>query len=150
MSDIYSYKDGYREGVLFAFYKDGKVLLEDRGLGFDKEAFFPNGSIEVKDKVTENYIQVALFREISEEFNGRIQVNKMVYLGELKVGEINVLFYLFCIVDWKGELPDYIIEKDEKDSQIKMFSLEEARKIVKYNSAHEILNRINNMIKVSN
>lgn len=147
MSDFYSYKEGYREGVLFAFYREGQVLLEDRGLGFDKEAFFPNGSIEEKDKEdTEDYVKTALFREIREEFAGKIEVNKLIYLGELKVDEINVIFYIYCIVDWKGTFPKYIVEVGEKDSKIKMFPLDEARKIVKYNSAYEILDRINNLI----
>lgn len=143
---MYSFREGYREAVLFPFYKDGKVLLEDRGLGFEKEAFFPNGSIEVKDKESEQYIHAALFREINEEFGGKITVNKMVHLGELKVDEIHVVFYIFCIIEWQGEFPNYIIEPGEAESQIAMFSLERAREIVKYDSAHEVLDRIEKMI----
>ncbi len=146
MSSVYSYKDGYREGVLFVFYKNGRVLLEDRGLGFDREAFFPNGSVETKDKESKQYIKTALFREIKEEFADRIKVKRMIDLGQLKVDEINVVFYIFCIIEWEGDFPKYIRETGELDSQIEMFTLEKARKVVKYKSAHEILDRIDNIV----
>lgn len=55
MSSIYSYKDGYREGVLFVFYKNGMVLLEDRGLGFDREAFFQMELLRLKIKNQNNF-----------------------------------------------------------------------------------------------
>lgn len=146
MNSVYSYKDGYREGVLFVFYKNGMVLLEDRGLGFDREAFFPNGSVETKDKESKQYIKTALFREIKEEFADRIKVKRMIDLGQLKVDEINVVFYIFCIIEWEGDFPEYIIEPGELDSQIEMFTLENARKVVKYKSAFEILERIDNIV----
>ena len=78
----YTYKDEYREGVVFCFCKDGNVLLEDRGKGFNNEAFFTNGSIEIIDKEkSEDYILIALYREIDEEFGGKIFCKKEIYLG---------------------------------------------------------------------
>lgn len=144
MNGAYSYKDGYREGVLFLFGRNGKVLIEDRGQGFDKEAFFPNGSIEIKDKESEPYILTALFREIKEEFAGKINVKNIVDLGELKVDEISVIFYIYCITDWDGEFPEFIKEEGEPDSRLGMFSVEEARQMVNYDSALEILKRVDN------
>lgn len=94
----------------------------------------------------EQYIKTALFREIKEEFADRIKVKRMIDLGQLKVDEINVVFYIFCIIEWEGDFPKYIIETGELDSQIEMFTLEKARKVVKYKSAHEILDRIDNIV----
>lgn len=113
---------------------------------FDREAFFPNGSVETKDKESKQYIKTALFREIKEEFADRIKVKRMIDLGQLKVDEINVVFYIFCIIEWEGDFPKYIIETGELDSRIEMFTLENARKVVKYKSAHEILDRIDNIV----
>lgn len=70
----------------------------------------------------------------------------MIDLGQLKVDEINVVFYIFCIIEWEGDFPKYIIETGELDSRIEMFTLENARKVVKYKSAHEILDRIDNIV----
>ena len=42
MSEI-SYKNGLIEAVVFCFYKEGKILLEESGKGFNIEAVFPNG-----------------------------------------------------------------------------------------------------------
>ncbi|MGM0495682.1 MAG: hypothetical protein ACQERX_03360, partial [Bacillota bacterium] len=107
-----SNKNEYTEGVVFCFYKENKVLLEDRGKGFDVEAFYPNGTIETKDKQnSNNYILNALYREVSEEFDGKIDILDKTYLGELIVPEINVLFYIFVITKWKGNFPEVIREK---------------------------------------
>ncbi|MFO7968716.1 MAG: hypothetical protein R6U15_01210 [Candidatus Izemoplasmatales bacterium] len=143
-----SNKNEYTEGVVFCFYKENKVLLEDRGKGFDGEAFYPNGTIETKDKQnSNNYILNALYREVSEEFDGKIDILDKTYLGELIVPEINVLFYIFVITKWKGNFPEVIREKGEPDSKISFFSIDEARELFKYDSAFEILNRVLDFVK---
>ncbi|MBU1143199.1 MAG: hypothetical protein KKH92_06060 [Firmicutes bacterium] len=148
MIDTRSYKNGLIEGVVFCFYKDNKVLLEDRGKGFNVEAFFPNGTIEIKDKnSSDDYIVNALFREVSEEFKNRINILDKAFLGELIVPEINVLFYIFVITDWEGDFPDEIQEIGEPDSKISFFSIDEARTLFKYQSAFEMLDRVLNYIK---
>lgn len=147
MTENISYKDGYKEGVAFCFYKDGKVLLEDRGRGFNNEAFFPSGTIELKDKIDGNYIEVALLREIKEEFQGQIIVNSHVYLGEIKVDAIGVIFYLYLITDYHGSFPDVIKEEGELDSTIRFFTLNECKKLFKYDSAFEMLNLVTNNIE---
>jgi len=144
MDNMHSYKDGFREGVVFCFYKDGKILLEDRGKGFEVEAFFPNGSIELKDKEFggDEYILYSLNREVNEEFNRQIIIKDKKYLGEIKVPEINVLFYVYCITAWDGIFPSHIIEDGEPDSVIEFFGIPEARDILKFDSALEILRRV--------
>ena len=147
MKEGYSYKDGFLEGVVFCFYKGGKVLLEDRGKGFDNEAFFTNGSIEATDKkCDDNYILSALHREIAEEFNGQISPKNEIYLGQLRVPEINVLFYIYCMTDWDGNFPEHISETSEPDSVIKFFDIQSAKQILKYDSALEILSRVESVI----
>ena len=138
-----SQKKGFIEGVVFCFYKDNKILLEDRGKGFDVEAFYTNGTIELKDKHdNEDYIVNALYREVSEEFNSKIDILDKFFLGELVVPEINVVFYIYIITDWKGEFPDVIREIGEPDSKISFFTIEEARALFKYESAFVILERL--------
>ncbi|AUD65956.1 hypothetical protein BK011_09755 [Tenericutes bacterium MZ-XQ] len=140
--DQVSYKNGLIEAVAFCFYRNGEVLLEDRGKGFNVEAFYPNGKIELKDKYDENYIINALYREIGEEFGNQININDKVFCGELVIPEINVLFYVFLIIDWNGDFPNAIKEEGEPDSRISFFKVEEARKLFKYESAFKMLDMI--------
>lgn len=119
-----SYKDGMIEGVVFCFYSNGRVLLEDRGKGFNNEAFFPNGTIELKDKSEKDYVMNALYREVSEEFAGQITIKSKRSVGELTVPQVNVLFYIYVITNWDGEFPKVIKEEGEVDSKINFFSIE--------------------------
>ncbi|MDY0138448.1 MAG: NUDIX domain-containing protein [Candidatus Izemoplasmatales bacterium] len=133
MSKI-SYKNGLIEAVVFCFYKDGKILLEDRGKGFDVEALFPNGKIEIKDKFNNEYVLNALHREVSEEFNKQISIKKEKYLGQIEVAEINVLFYLFLIIEWEGDFPSVIKEKGKLDSRVSFFTIDEAKALFKHDN----------------
>ncbi|MDD4000337.1 MAG: NUDIX domain-containing protein [Bacilli bacterium] len=133
MSEI-SYKNGLIEAVVFCFYIDGKILLEDRGKGFDVEALFPNGKIESKDKFDNNYVLNALYREVSEEFNNQVKIKKGKFLGQIEVSEINVLFYLFLITEWEGDFPSVIKEEGESDSRISFFTIDEAKALFKHNN----------------
>lgn len=144
----YSYKNGYAEGVVFCFYDNGKILLEDRGLGFENEAFYPNGSIEQSDKkLNRNYVKAALYREVEEEFDGRIIINNEKFIGEILVPEIKVHFYIYLIVSWDGEFPSVIKEPNEVDSNLKFFSFEDAKNLFKYSSALEILDLVKDYLK---
>lgn len=137
-----SFKDGLEEAVLFCFYKDGKILLEDRGKGFNVEAFYPNGGIEIKDKFNDNYIINALHREIKEEFNNQININNHIYCGDVVVTDINAIFYVYLITDWTGVFPESIKEPGEKDSLISFFNIDEAKELFNYESAFDILELI--------
>ena len=141
MSEV-SYKNGMIEAVVFCFYKDGRILLEDRGKGFDVEAFFPNGKIETKDKFNDSYVINALHREVSEEFSNQIFIKNEKALGEVIVPEINVLFYLFLITDWEGEFPNAIKEEGELDSSLSFFKIDEAKGLFKYDNLFTMLNMV--------
>jgi 8-oxo-dGTP pyrophosphatase MutT (NUDIX family) len=141
MNEI-SYKNGLIEGVVFCFYKDGKILLEDKGKGFNVEAIFPNGKIENKDKINNDYIVNALYREVSEEFNNQIVIKNEKYLGQLKVHEINVLFYVFLITEWDGEFPNIIKENGEPDSKLLFFTIGEANELFKHDNLLTMLEMI--------
>ena len=45
-----SFREGYREGVIFVLYKDGKILIEKRPSPDGPENFLTSGSVEVKDR----------------------------------------------------------------------------------------------------
>ncbi len=141
----YSYKEGFREGVIFAFYNDGKILIEHRPTDKTgiKDTFFTNGSIEEKDHLDgEDYKKVALFREVEEEFDSNIEILQYSYYGELKVLEINVVFYIYCITEWKGEMPKYTIEEGKKFADLQWISILEANKYLLYKSSLEIVEKI--------
>jgi hypothetical protein len=147
----YLYKNDYREGVIFCFYKDGKINIEHRPLGNGKEdVFFTNGTIEVKDReVDGDYRLVALKREIDEEFDGKIKIKKFEYLGEAKAEAINILFYVYLITSWEGEMPDYTVEEGKKFSRVEWADLGKAEAIFEYESAEEICGLIKDFIKKS-
>jgi|GEM_PF-1218154 len=151
MDKVKSIKNGYIEGVVFCFYKEGRLLIEDRGKGFGKEAFFPNGTIENQDKLYgNNYIENALYREVSEEFRQQIKILEKHFLGELEVPAINVLYYIYIITDWQGDFPLTIKEDEEPESNLSFFMIEELKKLFKYESAFDILERINSFIDYKN
>jgi hypothetical protein len=102
---MYSFIDGKREGVVFAFYDatTDHILLEVRDKE-GKDIFFTNGSIEEGDKKGkfDNYKKNALFREIDEEFSSKIKIEEehAHFIETLYVEEINVIFYIYLIPKW--------------------------------------------------
>jgi hypothetical protein len=144
---MYSYIDGKREGVIFAFYDDKlkSILLEIR----DKEKqdiFFTNGSVEEKDKngVINDYKKNALFREIAEEFSEKIEVGKddVHFINSLYVKEINVIFYIYLISKWHGDFPKYTIEDKEEFAELIWTPFELAYEKIPYDSGKSILDLI--------
>lgn len=135
------YRKGYLEAVTFCFYRDGAILLEDRGQGFDRQAVIPSGAIETEDKGGD-YKKNALLREIGEEMQNQIVPTRMEYLGEICSGDskFKVIFNLYLITEWTGEFPTHIIEPGEKDSEIRFFSLDEAEAtITRYDTSMEMI-----------
>ncbi len=131
------------EAILFCFLKDGKILLEDRGQGFENETFFPSGRVEEKDKLKKgNYLENALLREVKEEFNNKIFIKEKEYKGLVSVPEINLDFHLYLITNWEGTFPQVIKEPNEPDSKIAFFPIHIARKMFKYESALKMLDLI--------
>lgn len=132
------------EAVTFLFIKNDMVLLEDRGKGFDNEAFFPSGAVDLVDRINREYRINALYREVSEEFNNMIKILAYDYLGKVDAQEINVLFYIYNIVQWEGEFPSVIQEEGSEDSVIKFFPFSEARKLYKYDTCFKIMSLVQN------
>ncbi|MEG0672097.1 hypothetical protein [Clostridium sp.] len=144
----YTYKDGYREGVAFIFIKDNMVLVEERPIsGKNYEVFFTSGSIEDKDYSDScDYKVRAMFREVSEEFEGKVKIINYKYLDDLKVEEINVIFYIYLITEWEGQIPEFTIENGEKFSRLQWINLNEKEQYLEFDSAFEICRRIENYI----
>lgn len=144
---IYSYKRGFSEGVVFAFFDGKNILIEHRPnetiVGGEKEIFFTNGSIEMKDHdKEENYIITALKREINEEFDGKVIPIEFHFLGELEVPEINALFYVYLISKWEGSMPAYTIEEGKKFADLEWVNLQDRSNYFKYESAFTICKMI--------
>ncbi|WP_066498907.1 hypothetical protein [Abyssisolibacter fermentans] len=141
----YAYKNGYREGVVFVFLKSNNmVLIENRHVEDNKhEVFFTSGSIEDKDyKSKSDYKITAMLREVGEEFENNVNVKKYVYLDEMKVDEINVIFYIYLITEWDGNMPEYTVEREKKFADLKWIYLNEKEKYFKFESAFKICSRI--------
>ncbi|WDV45702.1 hypothetical protein PV797_19750 [Clostridiaceae bacterium M8S5] len=140
----YTYKNGYREGVVFAFIKDDKVLIEKRPIQTGcHELFFPSGSIEDKDYFNNiDYKIHALYREVSEEFEDKVEIKKYIYLDEMKAHEIKIVFYIYLITDWVGDIPKYTVENGEKDSDLLWIRLSDKDRYFSFESAFEICKRI--------
>jgi|SRR5690554_2728680 len=136
-------KNQLTEAVVFCFVKKDKILLEDRGKGFNNEAFYPNGNVDKEDKdLKGNYLENALYREVKEEFDNKIIIEKKKYLGNVRVDEIKVNFHIYLISKWSGNFPEVIKEPGEPDSKIAFFKMTDATKMFKYDSAFEILKLI--------
>jgi len=144
----YSYKDNLREGVIFAFLRNGRLLIEHRpGENGKEETFFTNGSIETKDhQSTEDYRIIALNREVTEEMAGKVAITEFHYLGELKVDVIGVLFYIYLITDWQGDMPDHAIEEGQRFSRLQWVELEKADDYFEYDSAKEVCRLIRTFV----
>lgn len=149
----YTYNNGYREGVVFVFLKDmDQILVEHRPLDEENyETFFTSGSIETKDyKSNIDYRIMALKREINEEFQKKIKIKEYKYLNEIKVDEINVIFYVYLITEWEGNMPNFTIEEGKKHADLQWVKLEEKEKIFRFQSAFIICKRIEEYLKYSN
>lgn len=143
----HSFKDGYREGVVFAFLKGDKILIEHRP-GKEKDIFFPNGSIEIKDHIEgKDYKEVCLIREVEEEFDGNIQLSKYEYLCETKADSIKIVFYTFLITEWKGDMPNFTVEDGEKFADLEWINLNDYKDYFIYDTAFEICENIKKKIE---
>lgn len=147
----YTYKNGYREGVVFIFLEDERVLIENRSVDDNTyEVFFTSGSIEEKDYLGDSDYKInAMLREVDEEFNHKVKIRKYEYLEELKVEEINVIFYIYLITDWEGKIPNFTIENSKKDADLQWINLDEKEQYLIYDSAFEICRRIETHISLN-
>lgn len=137
-------REGYGEAVVFAFFKEGKLLIERRPGKDGEEVFIPNGGIEEKDKNGgEDYRIKALKREAKEEMN--IEVIDYEFLMELKVEEIKIWFYVYVVTKWNGEIPDFTVEppgSNQKFADLEWIGVREYENVFVYDSAKQILRKI--------
>jgi len=144
-----SYKEGCREGVIFALVKDKELLIEKRPSKDGVEFFIPNGGIEEKDKKKdEDYRITALKREAKEELN--IDILDFEYLMDHKVDEIKIWFYIYLIKKWKGEIPNFTVEppgSNIKFADLEWIKIKDYKKIFSLPSAlktcEKIIERLN-------
>jgi 8-oxo-dGTP pyrophosphatase MutT (NUDIX family) len=109
------YKDGYLEGVLFIFLNGDKVLVEHRPKRGGVETFIPNGKIEETDLLgSEDYRVAAMKREVAEELNHAVEVQRFTPIGEFYAEAIKVKFYGYLIEEWTGQMPAYTVEEGQK------------------------------------
>jgi 8-oxo-dGTP pyrophosphatase MutT (NUDIX family) len=138
-ADLYSYRDGLREGVVFLLVDDRqRVLLEWRP---DKDGnltdvFFPSGSIERKDHGHDgaDYREIALRREVGEEFRGGVTVGRVRYLGEAKVPAIGLIFHVCWVESWSGDPGDWTWEDGAPHARLAWIPLDAARNVIPWNT----------------
>jgi 8-oxo-dGTP pyrophosphatase MutT (NUDIX family) len=140
MADYYNL--GYREAVLFLFYKKGHILVEHRPAGDAKETFIPNGGIDEKDlKLEGGYRINAMRREVNEEFDNKIKLKKFISIGEFAVEEIKINFFGYLVLDWEGIMPEYTVEDGKKFAELEWINIEEHKKFLKFDSALFFVNK---------
>lgn len=107
-------KDGHTEAVMFVFKRGDEILIEHRYDKTPPEPYIPNGSIEMKDREVAgsngDYRDVALKREIGEEFDGKITPLEYQPLSEFTVKERNSIFYIYLVSKWLGKFENYSYE----------------------------------------
>jgi 8-oxo-dGTP pyrophosphatase MutT (NUDIX family) len=134
-TDLYSYRDGLREGVAFLLVDDRRrVLLEWRPDkdGNHTDVFFPSGSIERKDHGHGgvDYREVALRREIGEEFRGGVTVEHVRYLGETKVPAIGLTFYVYWVESWSGDPGDWTWEDGAPHARLEWTPIDTVKDVI--------------------
>ena len=139
MDTVHSYRDGLREGVAFLLVDDRRrVLLEWRpdGDGNHTDVFFPSGSIETKDHghAGIDYREVALRREIGEEFRGGVTVERIRCLGETKVPAIGLTFYDYWIEAWSGDPGAWPWEDGAPHARLEWTPIEAVKDIIPWDT----------------
>lgn len=142
--DMYTYRDGYREGVVFLFTNaDGQVLLEYRREGDVESPFFPNGSVEKKDQeYSGNHLWSSVMREISEELGDVFPIN-VSHLGVVVAEPIKVIFDVFHVSRWKGVIPSHTTEDGKPFGRLEWMSKSDALKAIPYKTGEDVLNLLN-------
>ena len=128
----------YKEAVVFLFYKDGKILVEERPVKFLNNAMavlIPGGVVEKNDGTGMQGLENALMREVGEEFAGKIKIEKYEYLGPHSSGDIKLNFHCFLITKWGGDMPDHTVENGKKFSRLFWIRLADHKKYNKFRSS---------------
>ena len=136
-----SYREGFKEGVIFLFYQNDTILIEHRPTSSGIETFIPNGTVEDKDKnKDEDYRIAAMKREAYEEMN--VRITEFDYLTELKVEEVKIWFYCYVVTGWEGVIPDYTLEEGRKFADLEWINLYQYRDYFTFQSALYICEKL--------
>ncbi len=141
--DVYSYRDGLREGVVFLLLDDKRrVLIECRpdNQGKFTDLFYPSGSIEVTDHKDEqsDYRETALRREVGEEFRNGVKIEHLQYLGICRIPEVGLVFYVYWVASWSGDPGKHKYEDHEPFGELRWMSINEAKSAIPYDSGTQI------------
>lgn len=148
--DQYSYKGSYKEAVVFVFLKDDKLLIEKRPSGPNHDGppsyFYPSGKIEIKDHEScssqDDYRVTALYREVNEEFNGKITFDEYCYLGEIAADAIKINFYIYLITSFEGCMPTETIENGKKFADLFWICPEDQKQYFIFDTAFAITDMV--------
>ena len=96
--------------VLFIFYKDCKILLEQRTFSsfYSNLLVFPGGMVE--DHELDNP-EAALLREITEELGVEVEEFHPITDEEEFVSKNNRILKPYLITKWNGEIPEKILDQ---------------------------------------
>lgn len=96
--------------VLFIFFKDGKILLEQRTFSslYSNLLVFPGGIVE-EDELDNPVI--ALLREIKEELGVEVEEFYPITDEEEFISKNNRILKPYLITKWKGEIPEKILDQ---------------------------------------
>jgi len=139
MDAVHSYRDGLREVVAFLMVDDRRrVLLEwrpDRE-GSHTDVFFPSGSIDRKDHGHDgvDYREVALRREIDEEFRSGVTVERVRCLGETRVPAIGLTFHVYWVESWSGDPGTWTWEDGAPHARLEWTPIETVRDVIPWDT----------------
>lgn len=95
--------------ITYIFIRDDKFLAEKRSPDslFANHVMFPGGTVEEYEL---NDIEIALRREVMEELGVEILEYTTIPVSETIYGRNNAIVNPFLITNWRGNLPDRILD----------------------------------------
>ncbi len=81
-----------------------------------------------------DYREVALRREIDEEFRGGVTVDRIRYLGDVEVPAIGIVFYVYWIASWSGDPGAHTYEEGVPFGKLRWLPLGEVSTVNSYDS----------------
>jgi 8-oxo-dGTP pyrophosphatase MutT (NUDIX family) len=126
------------EAVVFLLVKENRVLLEFRQIDGEEVMHIPGGGIESFDKTGDVHYSInAMHREMREEFDGKVEIKTYQKLGRIIKEEADLLFHVYVVTHWEGEIPSHTLEEGIPDGRLEWHELDEAIKIAPGNTVRE-------------
>lgn len=101
--------------VVFIFVnQENKVLVEKRPAtsSYPEEWVFPGGKMDKSDK----NIEETLIREVNEELGVQPDLFMMIPQEEVIYSPTGRVIYPFLITRWLGDIPSYILDKENSQT----------------------------------